>query len=648
MKEKRGLFVVVKRVLAMFAALVLCTNMVSYASAEETKEDCTLLFEGAADEFYQTTEVDILLNADDDDVFTIVYSCTDASHAGWGILGWRGTVDGAWVGSLDLNADATDATAKLYSTVSVKSVKDNLGITDNSVVDNFALGAWNGGKIEALYLSSSEAVPTIEDATEVVIEQTTVAQEPEELTGDYLYVFNKLEDFTFYFSEINHTAIIGRTMTVTVELEGNGNFGGALGTCVSNWVWSMENFSSDENNTATVTWYLTPSIDNMKVMLWWNSGTQVGIKSISIKTDINWDAKYAEQLKINAEAGNGNAETGSESTAAHTGSINPAADWNGVTIDLAQLLGDVPAENVERIDFTSGSSFWMGFNDVTGAWYGVSDQMGYSFNNILMTADGYNLLVGHGDTNTPIYWEVFEKSGNDNAGSEEAEDENVEDESTEDESAEDTGLTTSVTLKAEGECAEASIALTDLLCGLNADQIECIRFTGDVAFKLGYGITAEPWWEELSGSTTYDVDLSRVQLDPTWYALKVFVFENDGNDYTISWEAIEKNAAGEDEGAVEYEEAYTGNVTCNADWSGVTIGLAPLLGNVAAEDVAYVSFTAADPGVWVGYNNQSGVWYTSETATAHELNNILLTAEGYNLQVGGPGNVATWKVFVAK
>ena len=162
----------IRKSFAALLALVLCANVAATEAVakdltqpelaagytinlmEEAEDGVTVLFEnGKPDQYFETTDVEWLMKANDDDVFTVVYSCEEAGNLGWGILGWRGTVDGNWVGAWDINADASDASTKCYSRYSVKAVKESLGITENSVVDKSALGAWNKGKIEGLYLS---------------------------------------------------------------------------------------------------------------------------------------------------------------------------------------------------------------------------------------------------------------------------------------------------------------------------------------------------------------------------------------------------------------------------------------------------------------------------------------------------------------
>lgn len=56
----------------------------------------TVIFQdGKTNESYESDNGDWLLKASDEDVITVVYSCTDKDHAGWGVLGWGATVDDA-------------------------------------------------------------------------------------------------------------------------------------------------------------------------------------------------------------------------------------------------------------------------------------------------------------------------------------------------------------------------------------------------------------------------------------------------------------------------------------------------------------------------------------------------------------------------
>lgn len=318
----------IKKIVALVAALALCLGLGANVYATEGSE---LLFAGEGNVSYESDDASWLMNAADDDVITLVYTCTDSTHAGWGILGWGATVNEVWTEGPALSADATDATASIHWTMTAKEMKDALGIKDDSVVSFIKLGAWNGGKIEALYISAPDAAPSAEEAKDVDASEVTTVDPAKaalpELTGDYLYMFTEATSFKIYPNAFNSAFIPFRTITITVEMESNADFGGCLGTCVNNWAWSMPTFVSDENNQATVTWYLTPWLDNIDFQIWWMSGTQLGIKSIRVDTDIDWHALYAQNLLASGGVSGGGSGTTNSGTSIYSGSIDSGLDW---------------------------------------------------------------------------------------------------------------------------------------------------------------------------------------------------------------------------------------------------------------------------------------------------------------------------------
>lgn len=585
---------------------------------EEVEDGVTVLFEnGKADQYFETTDVEWLMKANDDDVFTVVYSCEEAGNLGWGILGWRGTVDGNWVGAWDINADGSDATTKCYSRYSVKAVKESLGITENSKVDKFALGAWNKGKIEGLYLSSADKAPKFDDAKEVIIKGATDEELPP-LTGDYLYVFEKPEELEVWYADYLAYLNPGETVYLTVEMESNGNFGGALGTCVNNWAWQMEEFSSDGNNQATVTWFHTPLLNNFKVMMWWVNGTQVGLKSVKIEKAIDYSGGSANQ-----------GTSVPSYTVAHSGTINPATDWEGVAVPLADLLGNVDPANVDYIVFSSATSFWMGYNNPEGGWTGYSDMSSYRCTGIDFS--NYNLLVGHG-ADTEIKWEVVERE---NAGG-----------NTGDGGSTDDGGNTgsndpvfngqSVTANANAATVEISVPYANLLGTVNAAAVESITFTSDVNFQIGYGLTADPYWAQTGDGTTHTitVDTSDIQLDAQWYVLKLFLFVNDGNDHTISWTVNERVSSGGSTTPITGSVTYTATGSC-AEYS---VPLADLLCGVDASNVKSITFTSENVDIQVGYGlTADPYWAQTGDGRTHTIevdsSDIQLAAEWYALKL---------------
>lgn len=365
----------IKKIVALVAALALCLGFGANVYATEGSE---LLFAGGSNVAYESEDASWLMDAADDDVITLVYTCTDSTHAGWGVLGWGATVDGVWTDGPSHEADATDAGASVHCTMTAKELKTALGIKDDSVVTLIKLGAWNGGKIEGLYISAPDAAPSKEeakdvDASEITTEDPKKAALPE-LTGDYLYMFTEPTSFKIYPNAFNSAFIPFRTITITVEMESNADFGGCLGTCVNNWAWSMPTFASDENNQATITWYLTPWLDNIDFQIWWMSGTQLGIKSIKVDTDIDWHALYAQNWLASGGASGGNSGTTNPGTSIYSGSF--ALDW-GTDLQLT-------ADKFAGLSFDGTEKLVISYTSTNTAEWGSQFQ--------LATAQNYTVL----------------------------------------------------------------------------------------------------------------------------------------------------------------------------------------------------------------------------------------------------------------
>ena len=104
---------------------------------------------------YATNDPSWLMNASDDDIVTVVYTCTDPSHANWGILGWGASVDNTWQNGDNYSA-ASNATEEVTKVYTVKELKNTLKIKTNSSVTYLCLSVWNGGKIVSLSIASTD------------------------------------------------------------------------------------------------------------------------------------------------------------------------------------------------------------------------------------------------------------------------------------------------------------------------------------------------------------------------------------------------------------------------------------------------------------------------------------------------------------
>ncbi len=127
----------------------------SDSSGGSSSTSGTVIFSnGSSGESYSTSDASWLTDASDSDVITLKYTCTDSSHAYWGVLGWGASVNGSWVNG-DSYSAASTATDTVTVTFTAGDLKDSLGITSNSSVGYLALSAYNGGKIVSLSIASS-------------------------------------------------------------------------------------------------------------------------------------------------------------------------------------------------------------------------------------------------------------------------------------------------------------------------------------------------------------------------------------------------------------------------------------------------------------------------------------------------------------
>lgn len=312
MRKREGMFfhgTAKKLVAAVAVAGLVLTGFSTTAVAAETpveetkielaEEDATEIFSGDTNESYESSDASWLMKAADDDVITVVYTCTEKANAGWGVLGWGATINDAWKDGPSLSSSEKNATDEMVATMTVADFKKTMGITDSSVVSFIKLGAWNGGKIISLTVSGAENAPKVEGAEEIVIEG------PKELNpADYLYLL----DTNWLAAHENNFRLWpgaflpgwnpGVTIYVTMEFESNGPFMGAYGTCVNvpgdPWAWQMEVFNSGSDNDLTCTWFLTPRLDYMDIGIWWMGGTQLGIKSIKVEKAIDYSGPAAD------------------------------------------------------------------------------------------------------------------------------------------------------------------------------------------------------------------------------------------------------------------------------------------------------------------------------------------------------------------
>lgn len=389
-------------------ALCLAFAFPTPVSAEETdatlvssKQSGTVIFQdGKTNESYESDNGDWLLKAADDDVITVVYSCTDKDHAGWGVLGWGATVDDAWKDGPSLSASETNATDTMVASMTVADFKKTMGITGSSVITCLKLGAWNGGKIESITVSAKGEAPKVEGAEEIVLEA------PKDLEGEYLYLLTEPTTIGIYPNDYCLGANPGITIYLTIEMESNGPFGGGIGICVNEWLWYQKEYSSDDSNKCTLELFITPLQNCFQFQVWWMGGTQLGIKSITVEKAVDYrvPATVVPEVKPGYE-GNANAS--------HHGYVDFADSswWTEREITLAELIGDVDPATVTSIVFNGNTSFTIGYNSAT-AWV-QNDAKTHTATDILFSSNGtkdYKLkaCLSKGDgVEYRITWDVY-------------------------------------------------------------------------------------------------------------------------------------------------------------------------------------------------------------------------------------------------
>ena len=263
-------------------------------STEETQTQEPVVvdpvFEGAVDEAFETDAVDWFVNASEEDVITLVYTCVDDTHGGWGVVGWGASVNGQWKEGPTFAADKENPLTVLSCSVSVKDMKASLGVAEDDVIDSIKVSAWNGGQIVAIYVTSADQLPELSNVTEVEFkEATTITEEEEEKeefewADSYAKEVATVSNLELKFADYIPGFTVGTPVIIEMKMESDGLFNGGLGTCIgSDYAWTTCEFASDTGSEITVKWEVLPSIDNVQLQFWAIEGTKVGISSIEMK-----------------------------------------------------------------------------------------------------------------------------------------------------------------------------------------------------------------------------------------------------------------------------------------------------------------------------------------------------------------------------
>lgn len=101
---------------------------------------------------FSTSDTAWFRDAYDRDLITFEYAYTDATKAGWNILGWGAAVSGTWRNGPVYAASMTNPTGITSVTTTAGELKSALGITPGSDVSFLQLAAYNSGQLRKVKL----------------------------------------------------------------------------------------------------------------------------------------------------------------------------------------------------------------------------------------------------------------------------------------------------------------------------------------------------------------------------------------------------------------------------------------------------------------------------------------------------------------
>lgn len=117
-----------------------------------------LLFSGDFNSGYGTND-GWILECRDTDWLTLTYDCGLDGQENWGVLGWGATIDGEWVDGPGYSADSNRSSKEISLNFTVKYLRRMLGITEDSNLSYYSLGAWSEGRIVGLTLHVGSEIP---------------------------------------------------------------------------------------------------------------------------------------------------------------------------------------------------------------------------------------------------------------------------------------------------------------------------------------------------------------------------------------------------------------------------------------------------------------------------------------------------------
>jgi len=117
-----------------------------------------LLFSGKTNKGYYPYGGGPLPTSKEDDAIVLIWACDDVTHGGWGVLGLK--VNGR---QKDIIAVSDQPDRERLMVISVKELMTLANADSPEKLKYFSIGAWNGGRIAALYFLPAQTVRKLED-----------------------------------------------------------------------------------------------------------------------------------------------------------------------------------------------------------------------------------------------------------------------------------------------------------------------------------------------------------------------------------------------------------------------------------------------------------------------------------------------------
>lgn len=136
----------------------------------EILEQGTFLYAGETDNGFYPSDISWLTSAEKEDAVAIIYACDDLTHGGWGVLGLA--VDGgSGQKQMEITAMSDEPDKERLVIYTVEELLALAECGEVSEFKNFALGAWNGGRIAGLYYIPQSVVEEL-NAYQAQVEET--------------------------------------------------------------------------------------------------------------------------------------------------------------------------------------------------------------------------------------------------------------------------------------------------------------------------------------------------------------------------------------------------------------------------------------------------------------------------------------------